>query len=816
MWVIDTNLFSFLKDISKNDPSPDVRCTAMIVLAESGELNIITDILNNTPIEKWPNSIFTNLLRWLPLSCLVELSPKLKEALLIKESNAVRKEILSKLYKIDYPNVIELFKNELESIEDQRICETLIPLVFNEDSLWICNFLVEKMQRGLYWEEQWIKYLRDISDESVEKLISLVFENNNENELRNKIKIFVKIKIKATTQILISKYIDNCDIQEGHQHINHAIMDALREVPLNLRAEIIINKYTTSKYYDKAMHFLDILISFPSQESKKYKALLSSEQIMQLKSLILIWDEKFVSMSGNRYLRAKLAYLLGHIGDYEDIRILVKWIQDEKNRVLYKNAIYKEQLEKYKTCGGSIPLRDCMNYSNYYAGALVAIDCEEVYQVFLNLLDDPEYIGYASSYIIRKTLTENEFPTDIYRIENNYEIIFKKRQEQKSLVNKNILSSGISCANTIRNALFNILDRYERTGKEPPLLHNISNALIQLALIDKDEIFPIIYRLSLYNYTKWDIAQALQILIYRGLMIPAEQVFKIANPIITEIEDNSHYYNDNEWYLAEKFLFILLFSDLPNIGIERIKQIPQKCLTSYRHSRLIKMIGFCNSPEVITYLAELRNTTEVLQNCFKEYMTALSQNNCIEMRMTLMTILNSLNGNGNLSDNFKKEPIAYRDLLAETVSTIVEGDINFWEEIKNYCYNASSDIDRIISASILEKVGTEEAAIIACNLLNDESNNGLQYYFMQLIEHASLDRVNADNPNSYYLVPKPCKDLRAHLLYLVLNDKTRKKSAMLLLCYIETLRIEYGRPLDEPRHPNIKPLSEDTKPWVLL
>lgn len=132
-WGFDSECIPFLKEVSQNDICVDVRVAALIVLAEFGYFDFIEDVLNNTPVEKWSERVFSDLLKWLPKKCIMKFSSKLNDALFLKESINVRKEILSKLYEIEYPEVMELLKKELELTNDQYLCSSLIPLVFIED-----------------------------------------------------------------------------------------------------------------------------------------------------------------------------------------------------------------------------------------------------------------------------------------------------------------------------------------------------------------------------------------------------------------------------------------------------------------------------------------------------------------------------------------------------------------------------------------------------------------------------------------------------------------------------------------------------------
>jgi hypothetical protein len=56
------------------------------------------------------------------------------------------------------------------------------------------------------------------------------------------------------------------------------------------------------------------------------------------------------------------------------------------------------------------------------------------------------------------------------------------------------------------------------------------------------------------------------------------------------------------------------------------------------------------------------------------------------------------------------------------------------------------------------------------------------------------------------------KKARVDLFQAVLHDADRRKSAFAILGKVEVWRMEYGRPLGEPRHPMI----ESGEPWPPL
>jgi hypothetical protein len=98
-----------------------------------------------------------------------------------------------------------------------------------------------------------------------------------------------------------------------------------------------------------------------------------------------------------------------------------------------------------------------------------------------------------------------------------------------------------------------------------------------------------------------------------------------------------------------------------------------------------------------------------------------------------------------------------------------------------------------------------------CVLRDDDS--GVPYELLRSIENAFLERRPYGTEGHVYIIaPHGSNALRRRLFEMTQTDPTRKRVAFALLGQIEAWRLEYGRPIDEPRHPAI----ESNTPWPLL
>jgi hypothetical protein len=116
---------------------------------------------------------------------------------------------------------------------------------------------------------------------------------------------------------------------------------------------------------------------------------------------------------------------------------------------------------------------------------------------------------------------------------------------------------------------------------------------------------------------------------------------------------------------------------------------------------------------------------------------------------------------------------------------------------------------RLMLAEVLALLGTQEAMIAGLDLIQDEAKPAVPHGLMRGIENVFLERRLTAVRKGYCLKPRRGNDIRARLPTLILDDKSRSRSAWALLGQIESWRLEYGRPPNEPRHPAL----DSGKPW---
>jgi hypothetical protein len=119
---------------------------------------------------------------------------------------------------------------------------------------------------------------------------------------------------------------------------------------------------------------------------------------------------------------------------------------------------------------------------------------------------------------------------------------------------------------------------------------------------------------------------------------------------------------------------------------------------------------------------------------------------------------------------------------------------------------------RGLLAKVIGQLGSGDAVSAGLNLVDDTASDPVPYEIWRRLEDAFVERrPHGESQNTFTLGPRSSNAIRAKLLEMATKDERRKKSASRLLAQIEHWRLEYGRPVGEPRHPNF----DSHEPWPL-
>jgi hypothetical protein len=142
------------------------------------------------------------------------------------------------------------------------------------------------------------------------------------------------------------------------------------------------------------------------------------------------------------------------------------------------------------------------------------------------------------------------------------------------------------------------------------------------------------------------------------------------------------------------------------------------------------------------------------------------------------------------------------DVLSRRIADLAKRNPAIRARVLNLCHAQTDRAKRNLLASVIVRLGDDEALLESLYLLDDDVCPELPYDLGEAVEHAFVEhRPVSESSNSYTLHPRSANQLRDRIIELAKSDPKRRASARALLSRIESWRLEYGRPIGETRNP---------------
>jgi hypothetical protein len=324
-----------------------------------------------------------------------------------------------------------------------------------------------------------------------------------------------------------------------------------------------------------------------------------------------------------------------------------------------------------------------------------------------------------------------------------------------------------------------------------------------LAVIDAvgNEILILDIMALLGKWDGWTRVDVLNTLIRQGIRLDMAAVERVLNPTIQQLLNGRIHLDQQAAWLLKRCLLLFARINDPR-AVEVIKEIASKYLRAYDMRDLIVALGESKSREAARYLIELAQNETIFKICAPEIIKALANSPSPEGRKALLSIIDP-----KIIDTKLPHTTDYHTIetLAQCIADICPQDKEISDRVFALCEEQLPDATREIAATIILKLSTPEAVIKGFNLISDTSRSPVPYSLWRALENVILNHVPVSgSPGSYQLEPRDASECRSRLFDMAMDDENRNRSAFELLGAIDQLRLEYGRPVTEPRHPNFK------------
>lgn len=123
--------------------------------------------------------------------------------------------------------------------------------------------------------------------------------------------------------------------------------------------------------------------------------------------------------------------------------------------------------------------------------------------------------------------------------------------------------------------------------------------------------------------------------------------------------------------------------------------------------------------------------------------------------------------------------------------------------LRQLCEVDLPDSNRLVLAEVMKLLGTPESIAASISLADDAKRPPVPRALWEQLENTFVERrPDGKFTSAFTQHARAANELRGRLFVMTAKDEKRRKSATMMLGQIERWRLEYGRPADEPRHPD--------------
>jgi hypothetical protein len=497
-------------------------------------------------------------------------------------------------------------------------------------------------------------------------------------------------------------------------------------------------------------------------------------------------------------VRAHLSVAISRVGEAEDITYVAALLESEISRIRAAK-LARESREKSRIANGSQ-----MRYTNRYLLAVRQLQSESEGFYLAKFLGVPEYEGDVAWSLVEWALARSLPSTTLMNGWANRSRRFQEIWEARA-------ANGVSRFDEERRvaATTFLLDHINalRSGlaadtPDAQTVWRLKDLMRPLATLDGKASAPLILQvvaLPLKTHGTmdgWKRLQSLEVLLFEGAVLPNEQTLAIAMPVVEEL--NSKWHSDNETSLYTISFCIMPYLQDPVAGVAVLSEVLGRTRMSFEGiGRVISALGHSRCEQSLDLLLTISTRDDMVQHLGDVWINAVAELNTSAAHEVLLSFVDP--GSPHTVSGSK---VGREDVLARRIADLSSKNLAIRTRLLGLCHRPLDVTQRKRLGTVIALLGDDESLIESLYLLDDISAPHLPYELSKAIEHAFVEhRPVSEDSNTYTLHPRSANDLRDKIVELAKSDPKRRVSAKALLARIESLRLDYGRPIGETRNP---------------
>ncbi|MBS9403086.1 hypothetical protein KG088_05540 [Halomonas sp. TRM85114] len=662
------------------------------------------------------------------------------------------------------------------------------------DPAWVSEWVAIQIAEGVFYEhEYWLPFATVIPDSLVEKYLQrLENEDLNNGHFGGMISIIAArsdANLAARVFAKLRELRRKVDAEPGVRHelelqIMRQLEVVFRRLPDDIVAAGVLLSVTSGDPLDikVAVGLLSRVARSDVEPLRITDDDLKARLRAYLKSSV---DVVLRQDDFNGEVKANLASSIAQVGKPEDMADLVRLICADIERVRRGRAAH--------AAGDRGPLGNggIMTCARRHIVAVMHLNAAGAEQVLIELLPEPEYRSEAAAAMARDFVPKSERP---FGRTFRYDLMWAAREGRTPPPGDDQQRKRFAAA---IHAGLKRLREQNPDGRPAAGVKELARALAAIDGRDSAEVVLDVIAMpgQWDHYTCLDAADRL---LMAGVVLPAAIAFALVDSIVERTES---WMQDSDRHLLRRILALCPFVDDPAAGIAKMRDVlGKRRLRGYELRELVTALGESRSDAAVDLLYELASDVPTFEQCEDNFINAYAALDTPRAHELLVGFVDpDIRGIA-----LTRRP-HHKDVLVARLAELTQRRPEAAARLRNLCELDLPELNRHVISKVMNWLRTPEALAGNLSLIDDAKPSPVPQGIWDQLESAFVERrPYGQNPNVFTQHARTSNELRVRLFRMAVEDEKRRKSACMLLGQIEEWRLEYGRPRDEPRHPDFE------------
>lgn len=651
----------------------------------------------------------------------------------------------------------------------------------SSDQLSTC--IVERLLRGESLPHFAARFVGEAAAEQQESLRSIAVANGTSDRWAKE--IAARALNLGSVQILVADLFAVLDelarnprsAPDSVRQKYQAITDALHLINRKVLVSTILSNHPSEPHHIEGLAYL--LLRWRSDDRQNDSLPVDESTRARLSAVLDQWADQLIGNSNAT--REQFSHLASAIKRIAAPILLptLKRLLDADLAGWLRDRAELERIRKE----GKPTTRINVGYNLIYRQAIDAFQGDAVREMLLTYIGNPDFETEAA-FVLRQYGTIDSIPSAI-------EGIGRPKYEQILLARKRRASQQRPVS-TVASVVLDRIDELLKTQRPEDFGRAIGLATAAAQMDYGDRIATINAVVSAPGQIAPRYGLIL-VLAFAGEIVPASYVQQGFDEALSSYTAQK-WHGQNEWWAIERWIELMAFSDAPEAITACVEKLPPEFKHAHNFDRIVFALGHIDPGRALPVLTALADQISGL-TATHDFSSAFVMIGSLEAARYILSLACSpQTGRTQHRDWFG---------MANVLSVLLDKQPDVRRELLTRITTESGLAELPVIAHVLPSIVTERDIIALIQVWDPHDNDRSSHILLRAVHDMAVKDRPIEGSNAFEREPSDLSTLRSELFQLYAAGGARGEFAAKLLRTIDTQRDTYGRPLSEPRHPNL-------------